>query len=188
MELNPILLSFLIFFARICDVSMGTIRTIMVFRGYRVLAAVIGFFEVSIWILAAGRVLTNLNEWYLIIAYASGYGMGNIVGIFLEGKLAVGNVIVRVFSQKIPNEIAESLRKENFYVVEIAGTGHEKADVDIVFAISKRRDMQTLLKIVKEKDPSAVYTVEDVRSVHEGIYSRKAIIRRKWWNIGSKRH
>ncbi|MCA9319888.1 MAG: DUF2179 domain-containing protein, partial [Planctomycetes bacterium] len=84
----PALLALVIFLARIGDVSIGTLRTILVFRGRSIPAAVLGFFEVLIWITAAGQVIRNLDAWYLTIAYAGGFAMGNIVGIWLESKLA----------------------------------------------------------------------------------------------------
>jgi len=184
----PWLLAILIFCARICDVSLGTIRTIIVFRGYRFLAALIGFFEVSIWVLAAGKVLTNLNEWYLILAYASGYATGNIVGIWFEGKLAVGNAIVRIFSPNPHTPLGRILRDQEFFVTEVAGFGLDEKPVDVVFVVAKRKDVPKLIRLTKETDPTALYTVEDIRSVHEGIYQKKTPGTTRWWNIGVKRH
>lgn len=64
----PLVMVSLIFFARILDVSIGTVRTILVFRSHRIWAAVLGFFEVLIWLVAAGSVIQNLDTWYLAIA------------------------------------------------------------------------------------------------------------------------
>jgi uncharacterized protein YebE (UPF0316 family) len=83
----------LIFLARVSDVSLGTFRTIVVFRGNKLLASFIGFFEIIIWL-----VLTNLDQWYLALAYASGFAVGNYVGITIESRFAIGNELVRCIS------------------------------------------------------------------------------------------
>ena len=86
---HPWLLAILIFAARVTDVAMSTVRTILVFRSYRFLAAAIGFFEVLVWLLAVTQVMRHLDQWYLALAYAAGFATGNVVGIWIEGKLAV---------------------------------------------------------------------------------------------------
>ncbi len=88
----------LIFLARVSDVSLGTFRTIVVFRGNKLLASFIGFFEIIIWLAAASQVLTNLDQWYLALAYASGFAVGNYVGITIESRFAIGNELVRCIS------------------------------------------------------------------------------------------
>ena len=94
----PYLLVPLIFLARVADVSLGTFRTIVVFRGRKFLASFIGFFEIIIWLVAAGQVLTNLDQWYLALAYASGFAVGNYVGISIENRFAIGNELIRCIS------------------------------------------------------------------------------------------
>ena len=84
---QPALMFAAVFLARVLDVSIGTVRTITVVRGYRLLATVLGFFEVIIWVMAAGQVLTNLHHWYLVISWAGGFATGNAVGMWIEGKL-----------------------------------------------------------------------------------------------------
>jgi uncharacterized protein YebE (UPF0316 family) len=93
-QLPPWLLALAIFSARIVDVSLGTLRTIVVFRGYPIVAAVLGFFEILVWLVAAGQVFQNLGAWYLAIAYAGGFAAGNIVGMWFESKLAMGSELV----------------------------------------------------------------------------------------------
>src|SRR5512136_1275959 len=95
-----VVLPILIFCARICDVSLGTIRVIFVSRGYRYLAPVLGFFEISIWLLAIGQIMRNLNNWTAYLAYAAGFALGTFVGITLEERLSIGMVIVRVITKR----------------------------------------------------------------------------------------
>jgi len=114
-----------IFCARICDVSLGTMRTIMVVRGQRLYAAAIGFFEVSIYIVALGKIFSTLDNPLSIVVYAAGYATGNFVGSLIEEKLAVGVLTVQVITMKAPLELTELLRNEGYGVTVIEGQGRE---------------------------------------------------------------
>lgn len=165
---HPWLLALLIFLARITDVSLGTVRTIMVFRGYRLISAMIGFCEVLIWIIAVGHVMKNLTHWYLIISYAAGFATGNMVGIWLEAKLAIGNAVVRVISENPEIQMSERLRERDYVVTEVYGKGSGPLPVEISFIAEKRRGIPALLQLIEEIDPDAFYTVEDIRTLHNG--------------------
>jgi uncharacterized protein YebE (UPF0316 family) len=120
-SVDPWLLSGAIFLARILDVSLGTLRTILVFRSYPVFAALLGFLEVVIWIMAAGQVFRDLDRWYLVLAFAGGFAAGNVVGIWLESKLAVGMETVRAISTNRDIQLAQQLRAAGYSVIELAG-------------------------------------------------------------------
>ena len=108
-DVAPWLLAIAIFTARVTDVSLGTVRTIMVFRSRRLLASAIGFVESVIWVLAISQIVGNLDHWYLIAAYAAGFATGNYVGIWVEAKLAIGHELVRVVSYR--SELAHRVRE-----------------------------------------------------------------------------
>jgi uncharacterized protein YebE (UPF0316 family) len=174
---NPWLLSAAIFVARVLDVSLGTLRTILVVRSYALMAAVLGFLEVVIWILAAGQVLQNLDRWYLIVAFAAGFAAGNVVGIWLESKLAVGVELVRAISVNRDVELARILRGANHRVIELVGT-NGSADVEVLLITEKRRKIPALLRLIKTTDPEAVYTISDVkREVPEPDPRRSGLLR-----------
>mgnify|MGYP001550548099 FL=1 len=174
----PYLLVPLIFFARVADVSLGTFRTIVIFRGHKLLAALIGFFEIIIWLVAAAQVLTNLEQWYLALAYASGFAVGNYVGISIESSFAIGNELIRCISFN-RDVLAEKLRNEGFKVVSFDGDMGESHPVELLLIIEKRRNVSSLLQLIKELDPSAVYSISDVKSVYEGpdILPRSGLLR-----------
>lgn len=77
----------LIFLARVADVSLATFRTIVVFRGRKLLASVIGFFEIIIWLAAAAQVLNNIDQWYLALAYAVVLPWGTMSALRLKTTL-----------------------------------------------------------------------------------------------------
>ena len=163
----PYLLVPLIFFARVADVSLGTFRTIVIFRGHKFLASFIGFFEIIIWLVAAAQVLTNLDQWYLALAYASGFAVGNYVGISIESRFAIGNELIRCISFN-RDVLAGKLRKEGFKVVSFDGDMGEAYPVELLLIIEKRRNVSSLIRLIKELDQTAVYSVSDVKSVYEG--------------------
>ena len=93
-------LPFLIFLARICDVTIGTIRIILVSKGRKNMAPFLGFFEVFIWILAISRIMQNLNNPICYIAYAGGFAAGNYIGMMVEEKIALGVILIRIITHK----------------------------------------------------------------------------------------
>jgi uncharacterized protein YebE (UPF0316 family) len=165
---QPALMFAAIFLARVLDVSIGTIRTITVVRGYRLLATVLGFFEVLIWVAAAGQVLTNLNQWYLVLGWAGGFATGNAVGIWLEAKLAIGTVMVRAVSENVDISLGTALRDKGYSVTELDGRGDNKAPVDVVLIAEGRRRLPDLLDHIRATDPDAFYTIDDIRT-SEGV-------------------
>lgn len=168
LDQSPLLLCLLIFSARVVDVSLGTIRTIMVFRSYRLLAAVIGFFEVSVWLLAASRVLQHIDQWYLAVSYAGGFATGNAVGIWLESKLAVGLQLIRAVSADPQVQLAHQLRQGGHSVTAMPGRGDAGEPVEVLLIVEKRRRLSVLLQRIEESDPGAVCTVSDVKTVRTG--------------------
>lgn len=157
----------IIFLARVADVSLGTFRTIVVFRGHKLLASFIGFFEISIWLVAASQVLTNLDHWYFAMAYAGGFAVGNYVGITIESRFAIGNDLVRCVSFN-RDELAGKLREQGFKAVSFDGDMGKSYPVELLLIIEKRRNVPSLIKLIKELDHSAVYSVSDVKYVYEG--------------------
>ncbi|WP_417228170.1 DUF2179 domain-containing protein [Amphritea sp.] len=163
----PYLLIPLIFLARVADVSLGTFRTIVVFRGHKLLASFIGFFEIMIWLMAAAQVLTNLDQWYLALAYASGFAVGNYVGISIEARFAIGDEMVRCVSFN-RDVLADSIRHQGYKVVSFDGDMGSDVPVELLLIIEKRRRIPALIQLIKALDQTAVYSISDVKSVYEG--------------------
>jgi uncharacterized protein YebE (UPF0316 family) len=163
----PYLLAPLIFFARVADVSLGTFRTIVVFRGHKLLASFIGFFEIMIWLVAAAQVLTNIDKWYLALAYAGGFAVGNFVGMWIESHFAIGSEVVRCISFN-RDVLAEKIRSEGYKVASFDGDMGSEVPVELLLIVEKRRNVPALINLIKELDPTAVYSLSDVKSVYDG--------------------
>jgi uncharacterized protein YebE (UPF0316 family) len=159
----------LIFLARICDVSLGTIRVIFVSRGYRYLAPLLGFFEISIWLMAIGQIMRDLNNVAAYLAYAGGFSLGTFVGITLEERLSLGMVIVRVITKRDCTPLTDRLKAESYGLTMLDAEG-ATGPVTILFTVLKREDLPRVVGIIKEFNPHAFYSVEDVRTASEGVF------------------
>jgi uncharacterized protein YebE (UPF0316 family) len=163
----------LIFFARVTDVSMGTVRTMFVVRGQRGMAWMIGFFEILVWVLAVSRVMENLDYPAYAIAYALGFATGNFVGVTIEQSLAIGDRVVRVFT-RLGDEMASRLRKEGFVVTVFEGRGKD-GPVELLYIEVRRRQVARVRAVAREVDPSCFYVIDDIReasSATGGIVAR----------------
>ncbi|HEX9692402.1 MAG TPA: DUF5698 domain-containing protein [Gemmatimonadales bacterium] len=150
----------LVFSLRILDVSLGTMRTISVVRGHVGLAMMLGFVEVSIWVIAVTQVVAGIAEHpLLVIAYAGGFASGSAVGITLERKLALGSVVVRVVSH-LPRSDLEAVIGP--LATDIAAFRGEAAGGDrtLLYASCKRRDLPRLIEKVRAADDDVFYVVE----------------------------
>ncbi|NLC71869.1 MAG: DUF2179 domain-containing protein [Desulfuromonadaceae bacterium] len=156
----------LVFFARILDVSVATMRIIMVARGRKILAAVLGFMESLVWIVAVTQVMNNLDNWVTYVAFALGFGAGNYVGLMIEEKVAMGNLIIRVITRQDAEEMIHFLWKSGYGVTSIDGWG-ETGPVKLIFTVCRRRSLGQVIRIIKQFNPKAFYTIEDVRFVNE---------------------
>ena len=160
------ILPILIFLSRICDVTIGTIRIIYVSRGMKFIAPILGFFEVLIWLLAITQIMKNLTSPIHYIAYAAGFAAGNYVGIIVEEKLSVGTVLIRVITRKDTKQLLTCMQTAGYRTTKHEATG-EGGEVNIVFTILKRKDVDGAVKTIKECNPTAFFTVEDIRYASE---------------------
>ena len=162
---KTVLIPLLIFFARICDVSIGTIRIISVSRGMKLMAAVLGFFEVLIWLFAIEQIIQNLTNMYTYLAFAAGYAAGTYMGIFIEEKISMGVLMMRIITRKEGKPLADALRGAGFGVTRLSGSGAH-GPVNILFTVIKRKDFKKVSDLVKILHPDAFYTAEEVKSIH----------------------
>ncbi|HOU02003.1 MAG TPA: DUF2179 domain-containing protein [Bacteroidales bacterium] len=163
------LIPFLIFLARICDVSIGTIRIIFVSKGNKRIAPILGFFEVLIWITAISKIMQNLDNYVNYVAYAAGFATGNFVGMIIEEKLAVGIQMIRIITHQSGNELVQSLNSKGYGATSVEAKG-AKEKVHLIYSIVQRQELDRVIQIIDTVNPKAFYTIEDIRSVNEGIF------------------
>jgi len=177
---NYLLLPLFIFLARIFDVSLGTLRIIFVTKGMRIIAPLVGFFEVLIWLLAISRIMQDLDNWVSYIAYAGGFATGNFVGMYLEERLAIGHEMIRVITRKDATSLIEELREMGYGVTSVKAEGIE-GEVAVIYIIARRRMISEVLDKINYFNPRALYTVESIKYVNKEIFHKSEEERQKSW-------
>lgn len=174
-----IVLPLLIFFARILDVSLDTVRIIFINKNLRYYAAFIGFFAVLIWLLVIRQVFQQLNNPLCFVAYAAGYATGNYLGIIIENKMSIGKVIVRIMTRLHADDLIALLRSSGYGITVLDGTG-ATGPVKVIFTIVERSDVKRVVELIREHNPLAFYSVEDVRTVSESVTPFRQPAARAW--------
>jgi len=164
-----VVIPFLIFLARIGDVSVGTLRIVFIGRGKKLVAPVLGFFEVLIWLFAIRQIMEHLTMVFYYIVYAGGFATGTFVGMYIEEKLAVGIILIRIVSSRDATGLIECLRSEDYGVTSVNAEG-ARGRVHLLYTIIKRSDLSHVIEIIDRFDPRVFYTIEDVRFVREGVF------------------
>jgi len=165
-----VILPLLIFLARVCDVTMETIRIVFISRDIRALAAVIAFFEIVIWLLAVEVVMNDLSNIANFLAFALGFATGTYVGLVVEEKLSLGMVILRIVTTDESHDaIAQYLRSENHGVTSIDARG-SRGSVTMILSLVNRLDLARITGSIERINPRAFFSVEDVRYVNEGVF------------------
>lgn len=164
-------LPLMIFGARICDVTIGTIRIILVSRGQKVVAPLLGFIEVLIWIIAIGQIMGNLDNWVTYLFYAAGFATGNYVGMVIEEKIAMGIVGLRLVTAKPAGDLIIAL-KENGYGHTHMDANGATGPVNVLFITVNRKQLKDLVSLINEYNQGAFYTVEDIRLVNKGVFQQ----------------
>ena len=159
----------LIFILRVSDMSLDTLRVLFVMRGKKSIVWVLGFLQATIFILAISIVLRDLDSPLKIVAYAAGFATGNVIGIWIEEKLAVGHVQIRIISPRLGSALADRLREEGYAVTEVAARGKDGM-VGLLNCSVRRRRVNHVRTIVNQIDPDAFITAEDVRPVRRGFW------------------
>ncbi|SKC92491.1 DUF2179 domain-containing protein [Maledivibacter halophilus] len=161
-----------IFIARVADVSLFTIRMLFIVRGKRVQAALLGFVEVIIYITALGKVVSGLSDYRNLLVYALGYACGNIVGSFLEEKLAIGKITAQIVCSHCDGKIlAENLRDEGFGVTVVEGEGRDGKRY-ILNVMMNRKNIKKLYNILDQLEKRPVVTVFDIKSIKGGYFAK----------------
>lgn len=157
----------LVFGLRLTDVTLGTLRILLTVRGRKPLAALIGFIEVTIFVVAISQVIRNITNAWLVVGYAGGFAAGTAVGMTIEEHLALGFTVVRVISTALDSQIGASLRALGFGVTEMSGQGL-RGDVRILEVVTPRHDLPTVMAAIERIDSTAFVTVEETQRVYRG--------------------
>lgn len=185
MSLATLVTGILIFLARVCDVSLGTVRTIATVQGRLALAFVLGLFEVVMWLIVISAIVDRViqNPW-LILFYAFGFSTGNVVGILLERKLALGDIILHLYVEENRAEVIEAIKNLDFSYTIFRGEGRMGPVVEI-YVVCERKDLREILSKIRDIDPDIFYTTEIPGTVNR--VRRKVELTAPRWRALNKR-
>ena len=180
-----VILPLLIFFTRIVDVSLGTLRIIFINRSLSHYATISAFFEVLVWLMVLRQVFQRLDSPLCFIAYAAGYAAGNYIGIIIENMVSIGKVIIRIITRKQADELVAYLQSAGYGITVVDAEG-AKGPVKTIFTIIERKDIDSIVGIIKKFNPRSFYSVEDVRFVSEPVTPHRLPAPPRWTNFFSR--
>ncbi len=159
---------FLVFAARVLDVSLGTMRTISIIQGRTLLAFLLGFVEISIWLGVISTVISQVRENPVFaVFYALGFATGNVVGIMIERRIAMGGIIIKIIARDSAIELAARIRELGFAVTEFQGRGMA-GTVTELYIVCPRREFRPIMQEVRLIDPDVFFVTEPVGTLGSG--------------------
>lgn len=164
-----VVLPALIFLSRIADQTIGTVRLIFLSKGFKFYAPLLGFFEVIIWLLAVTQIIKHVDNVISYVAYGAGFAAGNYIGMIVEEKLSIGKVIIRIIPKYDTKVLLNYMKEQGFGVTKIDAEG-SMGKVNVIFSVLNRKDLKQLIPAINEYNPHAFYSIEDVRTVKEGVF------------------
>lgn len=175
LSINVWLGGLIIFFLRLISVTMDTLRFMLVMRGKRTYAWILGFIESTLYILVIGSVLSNIDNVFNVIGYAAGFATGNVIGMTIEKRLAIGFAHIKVVSKACGVKIASALRDADYAVTEIAAQGKD-GSVSLLDINVRRKNVHSAEELILKSDPEAFITVEEITPVRSGYWHPQARI------------
>ena len=163
---NYLILPLLIFCARILDVSAGTVRVVFIMQGNKRLAPLVGFVESFIWLIAISQIVRNIDNIISYVAFSGGFAAGTFVGLYIEEKLAIGKVLVRVITKIEGTELINYLIENDYYFTNVPAEGRY-GKVNVIFFVIQRDRLKPIVDAIKQFNPKAFYTIESVRAASE---------------------
>jgi uncharacterized protein YebE (UPF0316 family) len=167
--MTPLLAGLFVFLMRVIDMSLDTLRLLFVMRGRKYLAGGIGVIQATVFILAVSTVLRGPLDPFTVAGYALGFGTGIVIGIVAEQRLALGHAMLRVYSPTAGEVIAEAMRAASFAVTEFIAHGRD-GEITVINSAIARRDIARAQTIVKQIDPGAFITVDEIQPLQRGYF------------------
>jgi len=161
----------LIFFLRLIDVGLATVRLMLMTRGYKTLVWILGFIGAQIFVTTIRPLIGHLDDWGKLLAYAGGFATGLVVGMYIEERIAVGYIHLRIISPRRGCELAERLRKTGHAVTEVSAWGKD-GEVALLFCSVRRKEVHAITELICRVDEAAFVTAENVRAVEHGFWGK----------------
>ena len=164
-----VLAGLFVFVMRVTDMSLDTLRMLFVMRGRKLLAGALGAIQAAVFILAVGAALKGPLNFWTVTGYAAGFGVGVVVGMVAEERLALGHLMFRVYSPACGPAIVQALRQAGYAVTEFVAQGRD-GKITVVNSVVARKDTQAVQAIIEQIDPQAFVAVDEVRPLRHGYF------------------
>lgn len=157
-----------IFFVRILDVSLGTIRTIMTVKNKNLIASIIGFVEITIWFLVVKEAInTDSNSIFIVLSYALGFSTGTYIGGIISYKYIKGYVTVHIITNN--KTLEQTLRKNRYGVTKLKIDGLEQDDKEMLIVQISNKRTEELKLLISKIDPKAFLVISDTKYIQNGF-------------------
>lgn len=164
----------LILFARVIEVSIGTLRLILMNKGYRLISTILAFFEVLIWVIVVSNVISEISKNPIkVVVYSIGFALGVFLGSIIENKVALGNILIQVV---VPHEqgfiIAQELRKDGFGVTTMNAEGKDSSKM-LLMIYARRKNKEKVIETINNLDKTALIISNDLTTAQGGFISAR---------------
>ncbi len=173
---TDILTALLIFLVRVVSITMDTLRFMLTMRGKQGISWVLGFIESVLFVVTMGAVLNDLSNVLYVVGYSAGFATGNVIGMAIEKRLAIGFSHIKIITKQHGDAVAEALRKMDYAVTEIPARGKD-GSVSLCDLSVRRKDVPAIEKLALEVDPEAFITVEDITPLRSGYWGTGSVRR-----------
>lgn len=160
-----------IFAIQIIYVSAYTLRMILTLKGQKYIAALISMVEIVIYVLGLNLVLSYLDQIAALLVYAVGYGLGILIGAWIEEKIALGYVTVKVICDQANGQIVSALREKGYGVTSWLGSGRD-GDRLVMEILAKRKNQKKLYDTILQLDAKAFIITVEPKQFHGGFWTR----------------
>lgn len=163
-----------IFIAKTIEVSLGTLKTVLLTKGERVVAALIGFVEICIWLVVMSTVITGISDDPLKgLMYAMGYSSGCMLGSYIESLLALGvTTLTVIIDSDKASCLSTYLRNEGFAITEVCASGKDTEKI-MMYIGAPRKSIMMLKKLIIEKEPQAMIFSTEMKPISGGFGLKK---------------
>ncbi len=162
-----VLVPLLIFFARLIDVSMSTIRIVLIVNEKRIAASILSFLEMFVWLVAVTQTLKHLSNVMCYVGFAGGFAVGTYIGMLIEKKLSMGIVLVRITTtEKDGHQLIAFFKEHKFRITSVSAEGNI-GKTNIIYTVINRKELAYVIEVIKKFNPNAFYTVENIRYVND---------------------
>ena len=161
------LIPLLIFCARLIDVSMSTVRIVLIVNEKRLAASILSFLEMFVWLVAVTQTLKHLSNVMCYVAFAGGFAVGTYIGMLIDKKLSMGIVLIRITTtEKDGHPLIAFLKQNKFRITSVNAEGNF-GKTNIIYTVVTRKEMNLVIDVIKQFNPAAFYTVENIRYVND---------------------